>query len=122
MDSGFGSVEPVLDVDRSLTAHSCGCHCLLVVVVDDVSSSKNTVDGRARRAFLCGEVSGVIQIELTLENLGIRIVTDRKEESLDGKHGCFTGEDVLHAEAGDEIVAEYFFDRRVPENFDLRGD
>src|SRR5665811_699468 len=118
--SGLVPVEPVLDVDRCLATHACCRDRLLVVVIDDVAGSEDSFDGRCCRTVGCDNVTGGVEIKLALEDFGIRVVSDRKEEPFDGNHRNLSCLDVLHTKTVHQVVPENFFHGRVPQHVDLR--
>src|SRR5438093_10346720 len=65
--------EPALGVDRGHAAHSGGGDRLAVGVVDVVAAGEHAFDRRPR-TVVHADVSEVVELELSLEDLRLRVV------------------------------------------------
>ena len=65
--------------------------------------------------MLHDDVAVVVQLELPFEQLRVRVVTDRDEQSVGGEVGDLIGLHVLELHACHRSLgADYLIDRRIP--------
>ena len=76
--------EPALGVEGGHSSHSSRGDRLPVDVIDDVAGGEDAGDVR-RSPVVRDEVTRLVVIELVEEELGVRIVADRDEDTLRGK-------------------------------------
>ena len=80
-DIGLLSEQPALAVESRDTARTCSGDSLTVVWVLDVASSEDTLYRGLRCAWHNLDVALLVEFELTLEYLYVRVVTDSEEEA-----------------------------------------
>src|SRR6185436_17885003 len=86
-----------------------------------VAAGKHTRNIGRSRAAIRDQVADIIHVELALEQIGVRLVSDRDENSFARKNGFLSRLQVLDSNAGDSRLrrAKYFFNRRVPDELNL---
>ena len=118
-------IEVTLGIERRhATAGSRGAG-LAVDVILNVAGGKDTGDAGLRRIALTTALRNdvaLVQFELADEQVGIRLVTDGNEDTIQRQVLRRAALHVLDTHAGyAALVAENFFERRIPLDRDLAG-
>ncbi|EMF27163.1 sugar ABC transporter ATPase [Streptomyces gancidicus BKS 13-15] len=123
---GFGlllvgeSGEEALRVEGCRTAGTGRGDRLAVGVVHHVTGREDARDVGARRGCVDLQVALLVQLQLALEELGARVVTDRDEQAGHRQVGEFTRLDVAQLETRELLVTLDLGDLAVPDERDLR--
>src|SRR6185369_10937770 len=112
-------LEPALGVDRGLAAVGCRGHGLAVAMVVDVARDEDALDLRAG-LIVDDEIALLVDLELLLEDLGVRAVADRDEQALHRDVADLVGRGNAKTETLDLRAAKDLVDRRVRVDLDLR--
>src|SRR6266850_496934 len=121
--AGFRGLQVALSLERRHAAGAGGRHRLAIREVLDVARGEDAGDtglGASRRDL---DVTVRQQLELAAEDLGVRLVTDRDEQPVDGPLFPGTGLHVLKAHAGHlaPLDVEDVLDHRVPDELDRKS-
>src|SRR6185437_12902845 len=98
-----------------------GCNRLPVDAILHISRVEHAVNIRARASGR-EQIAIRIEIELPLENLRIRTMTDRNKETIDIAHRRLARREILQANAADDVLfhVENLFNYGVHKKFDFR--
>jgi hypothetical protein len=87
----------------------------------NVTSSENTLHRRERGSRLGLDVAVLVEVELTLDELRCRDVTDGVEKTVCGEVALLLGLGIPQPEGGENLAVSLRFDRDgVPEDGDFR--
>ena len=112
--------EPMLSIDGCLATGARGSDGLAVHMIGDIARCEDSLNHRGGRAVaLQDDVSGFVQIEVTIEDLSVGAVADGNEVAVGGQVFDFVGHNAADPDARHFFITEDFLDNRVPENFDL---
>src|SRR5690606_36527142 len=112
--------EEALGVESGGTTGAGRGDGLAVGVVDHVTGAEDARDVGAGGGRVDLEVALLVQLQLTLEELGARVVADRDEQTGDRQVREFAGLDIAQLQTGELLVAQNLGDLAVPDERDLR--
>lgn len=88
-------------------------------MIDQVTGSEDAVDGGRGGTGSDAHVSGVVEIDLALDELTARVMADGDEHAGDLECGGLTRDGVTNDEPGDAVLAEDLDGLRVGQEADL---
>ena len=91
------SGDVTLGVERGRAAGAGSRHRLPVVVVDHVTTGEDTVQVGARGGVVDEHIAVLVEVDLTAEQLGPRVVADRDEQAGDRQLALLTRDRVGQA-------------------------
>src|SRR5437868_4409062 len=114
--------QPALCFDRRHASGSGSRDGLTENRILNIAAGKDAGNIRPRGAGLRLDVALFVEVDLSLEDLGIRIMANGNEQSIDGQVGLLLGLMVEKFQARDAAfrAADNLFDGRVPDEFDFR--
>ena len=111
--------QPAFGVDCCGASGAGSGDRLTVRVIDQVTGSEDAVDGGRGGTGSDAHVSGVVEIDLALDELAARVVADGDEHAGDLECGGLTRDGVTNDEPGDAVLAEDLDGLRVGQEADL---
>src|SRR5215471_7428470 len=114
-------IEKAFGVDRRHASGACCCHRLTIDGILYVAAGKHTGDIRSSRMPVGLEVAHGIHVNLSFEEVCIRLVTDSDKDALAVKVPFAAIEYIPQAHAGDAVFvrAENLGQFRIPKKFNL---
>jgi hypothetical protein len=84
-----------------------------------VAGGEDAFDRRSRGVRLRDHVAVVVEVDLTLHEVGVGVVPDGHEQTVDLEARLPAGDRVAQREPLDPVLAEHLLDHRVPHHVDL---